>query len=138
MRAISIRQPWASLIALGEKTVECRSWTTRFRGRLLICASGRDVDADGLLLPAGYAVATVDLVDIRPFATADLDAACLGQMPDGPRFSWALRGAQEIEPFRVKGRLGLYEVDATPTPLRGASDGWTHIDAIMRHRRAVA
>ena len=41
MRALSIRQPWAYLIAIGAKDVENRSWLTRFRGRIYIHASKR-------------------------------------------------------------------------------------------------
>lgn len=39
MRALSVRQPWAELIARGRKKVECRSWSRDFRGDLLIVAS---------------------------------------------------------------------------------------------------
>lgn len=38
MKALTIRQPWASLIAAGVKTIETRSWTTGYRGPLLIHA----------------------------------------------------------------------------------------------------
>jgi hypothetical protein len=39
MKALSIRQPWATLIVLGMKTVENRSWVTNYRGKLLIHAA---------------------------------------------------------------------------------------------------
>lgn len=39
MKAISIRQPWAWLIAQGYKDIENRSWATRYRGPVLIHAS---------------------------------------------------------------------------------------------------
>lgn len=38
MKALTVRQPWASLIALGVKTVETRSWSTKYRGPLAIHA----------------------------------------------------------------------------------------------------
>ena len=38
MKAITISQPFASLIAIGEKFVENRSWPTRYRGPLAIHA----------------------------------------------------------------------------------------------------
>ena len=38
MRALTVRQPWASLIAAGAKTIETRSWSTGYRGDLLIHA----------------------------------------------------------------------------------------------------
>lgn len=36
MKVLTIKQPWASLIALGEKHIETRSWKTKYRGTLLI------------------------------------------------------------------------------------------------------
>ena len=39
MKALSIRQPWASLIVAGYKTVENRPWRTHYRGPTLIHAS---------------------------------------------------------------------------------------------------
>lgn len=38
MKALTILQPWASLIALGEKKIETRSWYTKYRGPLAIHA----------------------------------------------------------------------------------------------------
>jgi len=39
MIALSIRQPWASLILKAGKDIENRCWSTRFRGRMLIHAA---------------------------------------------------------------------------------------------------
>jgi len=39
VKAISLWEPWASLIRTGAKTYETRSWSTSYRGRLLICAA---------------------------------------------------------------------------------------------------
>jgi hypothetical protein len=41
MRAITIHQPWASLITLGEKRYETRTWRTAHRGRVAIHAGWR-------------------------------------------------------------------------------------------------
>ncbi len=38
-QALSIRQPWAWLIANGHKDIENRVWSTKFRGKFLIHAS---------------------------------------------------------------------------------------------------
>ena len=40
MKVLSIRQPWASLIVEGYKKYEFRSWKTKYRGKILIHASG--------------------------------------------------------------------------------------------------
>lgn len=39
MLAISIRQPWASLILRAGKDIENRSWSTKVRGRVLVHAA---------------------------------------------------------------------------------------------------
>lgn len=43
MKALTVRQPWASLIACGAKTIETRSWRTSYRGWLAIHA-GKTID----------------------------------------------------------------------------------------------
>jgi hypothetical protein len=43
MKALSIKQPYASLIAHGIKNIENRNWRTHFRGRIYIHASGAKV-----------------------------------------------------------------------------------------------
>lgn len=39
MKAITLTQPWATLVAIGAKRIETRSWTTRYRGVLAIHAA---------------------------------------------------------------------------------------------------
>lgn len=39
MKAISLLQPWASLIAIGAKQWESRSWQTKYRGQVALHAS---------------------------------------------------------------------------------------------------
>ena|SRR6266536_1876555 len=84
MRALSVRQPWANLIASGRKTVELRTWSTDYRGLLAISA-GRTIDRDGAarlrvtegeLHPRGCVVCVVDLVDVRLVLPSDACAAC--------------------------------------------------------------
>lgn len=43
MKAISLWQPWASLMAIGAKTIETRHWPTHYRGLLAIHAAKRKV-----------------------------------------------------------------------------------------------
>ena len=45
MKAITIMQPWASLIASGDKLYETRSWPTKYRGPIAIHAGKRVDDA---------------------------------------------------------------------------------------------
>ncbi|MDP9350376.1 MAG: ASCH domain-containing protein [Chloroflexota bacterium] len=39
MKALTLHQPWATLVAIGAKRVETRSWYTPYRGELAIHAS---------------------------------------------------------------------------------------------------
>jgi hypothetical protein len=41
MKALTLWQPWASLIAMGEKKVETRCWSTKYRGELAIHAAAK-------------------------------------------------------------------------------------------------
>lgn len=42
MKAITIWQPWASLLACGAKKYETRSWATKYRGPIAIHAARKD------------------------------------------------------------------------------------------------
>lgn len=72
MKAISLMQPWATLIAIGAKRIETRSWPTRYRGPLAIHASkniptwareelAREPAFGDALRAAGLSGTTVDL-----------------------------------------------------------------------------
>lgn len=39
MKAITLTQPWATLVAIGTKQIETRSWATSYRGPLVIHAA---------------------------------------------------------------------------------------------------
>ncbi len=96
MKFLTIRQPWASLIAVGAKTIETRPFRTDYRGPLAIHAGlhvpsqddmllidGSD-GRDGRLLPLGAVVAVCDLVDVVPIVDEwPDDGACIRQFDDG-------------------------------------------------------
>lgn len=46
MKALSIKQPWALLIANGIKDIENRTWRTHFRGKIYIHASAKKATVD--------------------------------------------------------------------------------------------
>lgn len=47
MKTITLKQPWASLVANGYKTYEFRSWKLKYRGDILIHA-GKGIDYDAM------------------------------------------------------------------------------------------
>jgi len=123
MKALNIQQPWAWLIANGHKTVETRTWLTRYRGPLLIVASKARLTkareaAFRQRFPAadlvyGQAVAVAVLDGCSLMTAADEPAACCGCY--GRAIAWKLSRIRKIAPFPVTGRLGLYEFRPQPT-----------------------
>lgn len=107
MKALSVKQPWANLIACGSKTIETRTWATNYRGLLLIVSSKLPK-----IPPAGSAVAIVELVDCRPMTKADERHACCGLYPNA--ISWIFADIRRIRPFPVKGALGVFQCTVDP------------------------
>lgn len=103
LKALSLKQPWANMIASGEKTIETRRWPTTYRGPLLIVSSKTPN-----IPPAGCAVAVATLVDCRAMTRTD-EVAARCALYSGA-FAWVLRDIRPIKPFAVRGMLGIYDV----------------------------
>lgn len=114
MKAISTRQPWAHLIVRGIKRIENRSWSTDYRGPLLIHAAV-NIWADASFgeielryrvrlpsqLPLGALVGRVELLDV---VTRSRD-----RFFSGP-YGFVLGDAREIVPVAMVGRSRLFDV----------------------------
>lgn len=133
IKALSVRQPYASQIVYGEKAVEWRSKTFAYRGPLVICASKtvRVTMKNGIELPVGVALGIADMVDCRPMRPADLAPACCRDWT-GPvtGFAWVLTDPHEVEPVPVKGIVAPW-----PWTQRGGLDltlcpGW-HAEHVL-------
>ena len=110
MKAISVKQPWASLIACGKKMIETRTWYTNDRGDILIASSRLPKVGT---LPLGYALCIARLHDCRKMTKADEVEACC-EMYTGA-YAWVFSDIFPIKPFGVKGKLGIYEVSEKTT-----------------------
>lgn len=133
MKAISLWNPWATLVATGAKRNETRSWPTRHRGLLLIHAT-KNKDHDSIALcfeepfltalmeagiekpgdmPFGAIIAVCTLADcVRVETISDRVSEterAFGDYSDG-RFAWLLKDVQAIEPIEYRGMQGLFEV----------------------------
>lgn len=117
--AISLHQPWASLIACGQKTYETRSWSTKYRGPIAIHAA-KKVPGNLLGLPCtresvplGAVIAIADLVDCIEMDVAFIEAQSdlersVGDWQVG-RFAWQLVNVRPIVPVAAKGKQGLFK-----------------------------
>jgi hypothetical protein len=116
MKALCVKQPYASWIADGKKTIETRTWRTNFRDKFLVVAS-RDLDRvrklelDPTEYPIGMALATARIVDCRPMTKEDEQAACCKLYPRA--WAWLLADISKIKLFSVKGRLNFFQVRYT-------------------------
>lgn len=133
IKAISLWQPWASLIALGYKQYETRSWSTHYRGRILICSALKNTPflrsvADDLVnqhqlshcyqdwsqYPLGKAVAIGDLTECIPITSnliaqqSQLELDCGNWQLE--RYAWKLENIKPIIPFPLKRQQKLFTI----------------------------
>lgn len=134
MKALTLTQPWATLVAAHVKWIETRSWSTRYRGPLAIHSSKRmtaedqqfamtlaldgtipvppDMGWDGIRYPLGCIVATVTLHDVLPideFLIVSEVQERYGDFTPG-RFAWVLADIKRLpEPIPAVGHQRLWE-----------------------------
>lgn len=142
MKAITIKQPWATLIALGLKQFETRGWQTTHRGPLVIHA-GKTVDFTAYCefakvlaehgynaatdLPTGSVIALVDLVECHKIVKQDrceLAETNKGVIIEGNEYlygfyevgsyAWELTNIEVFpQPIPAKGQLRLWKWSET-------------------------
>ena len=143
MKALSVKEPWATLIIHFGKNTENRSWPTAYRGPLLIHASkGVDLDRDVTAIGNCFQDSWKDLreyviqksPDMRPpldlpvqipainpgYAIGIVDVIGCDQAMRSPwdergQYHWRLRNPRPIEAFMMRGQLGLYDVTMPAT-----------------------
>jgi hypothetical protein len=119
---------------MGLKTIESRTWTTTYRGPLLIHAAKTPARIDAafaaalvgvdpmLLETTGVVVGMVELRDCRPMKRDD-EAAALRNAEDG-LFAWDLGAPVRLEATSpTTGRLGLFDVEWAPAGAEDLSRG---------------
>lgn len=124
MKVITLRQPWATLIAEGIKKYEFRSWKTNYRGKLLI-HSGVGVDKkelkkfenSSLDFPHRKIVAIVELEDcllldekLNKKIIAENNLVYGDKIRNG--YAWKLKNIKKVNcSNEVNGKLGLWNID---------------------------
>lgn len=126
MKVLTIKQPWATLIMLGYKKYEFRSWQTKYRGEILIHA-GKGVDKEAMKrlkkylpgeLPSGKILGKATLVDCIK-VTPEFKNQLLKENKDiyatssfSEDFGWKMENVEVFkEPIDAKGNLSLWEFD---------------------------
>lgn len=126
MKVITIRQPWATLIAKGYKEYEFRSWKTKYRGDILIHA-GKNIESDALKrfenlkleYTRGYIIAKAKITDCI-YVDKNLKEKLIAKDPnvyknlnktDWKGYGFKIEDVKEISPILVNGKLSLWEYD---------------------------
>jgi len=136
MKALTLLQPWATLVAIGAKKIETRSFGTEYRGELLIHSSKKIPDWARKLcfespfeerlrdagyntpesLPLGKILCSVYLWDVQDTRTvgrvATANELAFGDYSPG-RHAWLFHGDPMVmtPPIDARGALGLWEFD---------------------------
>ncbi len=122
MKALTIKEPWATLIIDGYKKYEFRSWKTNYRGKILIHA-GLSIEKDmlerfkdyNLSCMCGYIIGEATLVDCIKVDDSfndyllRLDPIVYGRNNHVQTYAWKLENVKKYEkPIKIKGKLGLW------------------------------
>jgi len=99
---LSVKQPGASLIAQGKKTIETRLWGTAYRGPLVICSSREPRDQG----PVGRALCIVMVKSCRPMTEAD-EAAARCEIYERA-IAWHFGKMWPVMPFAMRGQRGIF------------------------------
>lgn len=134
MKAISLWQPWASLMANRFKRIETRSWSTKYRGSLIIHAAKRPMniihqtavtnfESMGIdwrnELPYKALLCTVILVDVFKLREENIELIQwdygMDEIEHGDfrlgRFAWITKHLKTFkEPIPFRGRQRLFDV----------------------------
>ena len=135
MKALTVSQPYASLIASGEKWVENRRYPVSYRGPLAIHAGKGTQYLDKRELadyPTGCVIAIARLVTCVPLLGTrcgngiwmrqlkqhgiNINAFLGHQHTEGP-WCWILSDVRRIEPAPARGAQGLWEWEGDPDQL---------------------
>lgn len=128
IKALTIWQPWASLLVDGPKKYETRSWATSYRGPIAIHAAKRVPSLTKKIipplvlehimrhlggrlleeLPTGSIIGTADLVACHPIDDVFLSSLCEGEERLGDytigRYAWEFKNMRALEePILARG-----------------------------------
>ena len=127
MKVLTIKQPFATLIAEGIKCYEFRTWKTKYRGDILIHA-GKGIDKKAMEkykhfefhYPSGCILAKVTLCDCIKIDEAMRENlrkeneevySHVISHKEWEGFGFQLKEVQKIEPVYVKGRLSFWNYE---------------------------
>lgn len=127
MKVLTVKQPYATLIAEGIKEYEFRTWKTNYRGEFLIHAGkGRNLEYMkkfkhlNLDYPAGYIIAKVTLADcievtddfreVLKMKNSILYSHVINDKT-WKGYAFKLTSVEKIENIPIQGKLGFWKFE---------------------------
>jgi len=126
MKCLSLKQPFADLLAHGEKTTELRKWNTSFRGEFLIHASKtidikscERLDMDSKKFTIGAIIGSAFLYDVKEYSYQQeferdrhKHLSVVTKYFEGYKYGFLIRNAKMLKkPTPYPGKLKFFEVD---------------------------
>lgn len=125
MRVITLKQPWASLVANGYKIYEFRKMNYSYRGKILIHA-GKGIDKEAmnrvkklnLEYPQSQILAEVEIEDVIEVDDVfnkyinNLDSIVYGKNKIRDGYAWKLKNVKKIESSKkINGKQGIWYIE---------------------------
>ncbi|EOC2543098.1 ASCH domain-containing protein [Vibrio parahaemolyticus] len=121
MKALSVVQPWGSLIAKGTKSLEIRSWSPEKLPMHDIALVQNEVrlTANGQEDPNGIVVAIIDIVVCRAWDRSDCESSgCDESEFEEGWFAWEITNVRELNrPIPAIAKRGFYELTKAESDL---------------------
>ena len=126
MKCLSLKQPFADLLAHGEKTIELRKWNTSFRREFLIHASktidiesSERLDLNSNKFTIGAIIGSAFLYDVKEYSNREefekdrhKHFSILNKYFEGYRYGFLVRNAKTFKkPIPYPGKLKFFEVN---------------------------
>ncbi len=129
MKCLSVSQPYADMIISGKKTIELRTWNTKFRGEFLIHAPIKVKDdackkqgIDRSTLRTGVIIGKAQIYDVKSYHSIEELKKDYGKHFATEEFlrhkyGFLLRKPQALKvPIPYKGSLGFFEARIKSRP----------------------
>jgi len=123
MKCLSVSQPYADLIVQGKKTIELRTWNTKFRGEFLVHApfkvkkdACKRLGIDETKLRTGVIIGKAEIFDVKVYnlvseLKADYKKHFATEEFLRHKYGFLLKKPKELlMPIPYKGSLGFFNV----------------------------
>ncbi len=124
MKCLSVSQPYADLIVQGKKTIELRTWNTKYRGEFLVHAPSKikkdackKLGIDETKIRTGVIIGKAEIYDVKIYdSVSELKSDYKKHFSTEEflrhKYGFLLKNLRELKiPIPYKGSLGFFNVN---------------------------